>query len=218
MPPRSNTSETGGRKSEPSPTERMNPSSTRTSGMPFRAAISTRSDGIREAQTATAPPRAPAVSIAASAVRLNCGLSPFAPRNSATRRRFQNDMPRQATIGRSASKPGAAVERAAGFLTAAETLSGPGDRSLKPNSLLSLAELLAAGMLAGQFPPIRRTLSMKIGAPPAAHPPRRRLRSGQHAARVTMMATLAMATLASLQARSATRRLPVPGLRSRRLP
>src|ERR1700724_2738623 len=55
MPPSSNTSEAGGRKSAPRPTERTNPSSTRISGTRCRPAISARPGGMRDAQTAMAP-------------------------------------------------------------------------------------------------------------------------------------------------------------------
>ena len=78
-------SEAGGRKSEPSPTERRNPSSTQISVAPSRAAASASPAGRREAQPAIAPfppPRcARAASSAAAVVRRKPAHQPPSARN-----------------------------------------------------------------------------------------------------------------------------------------
>src|SRR5581483_6613596 len=83
MPRASSTSEAGGRKSEPSPTERTNPSSTRTRGMPCRAAAASSPAGMRERHTAIAPPVRRAAAVAPETVRRKRGLPPPLPERHA---------------------------------------------------------------------------------------------------------------------------------------
>ena len=98
MPAASKTSDTGGRRSEPSPTDRRKPSSMRMRGTPALSAASRSPVGARVAHTPIAPPRAAAVATARLTVRQNAGRPPAAARNSPIRRRFHRDMPTQTVI------------------------------------------------------------------------------------------------------------------------
>jgi hypothetical protein len=90
MPRLSSTSEAAGMKSEPSPTERTNPSSTRISGIPLCSAASASPTGAREAQTAMLPRGLrPAAASAAFLVCRKVGVPPLDRRKSRTCRRFQ---------------------------------------------------------------------------------------------------------------------------------
>src|SRR5580658_9976126 len=97
----SSTSDAAGTKSDPRPTERIKPSSTRKTGILRSAAAATKPFGAREAQTAIA---APGLAFAAAKARLvvrrKAGDPAAERKKSATRRRFQNDMPTQTATRR----------------------------------------------------------------------------------------------------------------------
>ena len=107
IPRESKTSEAGGRKSEPRPTERINPSSTLISETPACSAVAARSSGRRDAQPAIARAGAvrsrSAAATAPAAVRRNTGSPAEEQTKSAIRRRFQNDIPTQTAMRRLAS-------------------------------------------------------------------------------------------------------------------